>query len=146
MDLDKPYPDIVLLNNRRFFLAIALIALFCLGFSGTTFSAINEVEKDLGKKGSAFGSTGQANALLVLIRDNPASTNVKISYTTDFDIVVMEYSKTEDSLVRIHQKNNGSGTTEVWRGDVLSRLKAAAAGGSLNDTTTGKKPGSFSTF
>jgi hypothetical protein len=117
---------------------------FCL--SSVSPEGCHAVEQHLGQKSAGFGSSAQSKALLSLMSDHPKETEAKITYTTDIDVVVFGFSRDNDNLIRVHQKRDGSGTTEVWSGDIVFRLNKAAEGGSLNDTSQGKKPGTFSTF
>jgi hypothetical protein len=108
--------------------------------------ALAQVSSDLGLQREGFGSSSQAQALLKLIESNPGQYGYQISYTTSSDTVVFGCDLARDSIVRIHQRPNGTGTGERWQGYARHRLQSAADGGSLNDTPAGKQPGVMQSF
>lgn len=119
-----------------------LIVMAVLLVSGKSFAA----SANLGQKDTGFGSPAQAAELQNLIRSSPGDQKYQISYQTDIDVVIVGCDLSSDTLIRVHNNADGHGTEEVWSGDVKSRIYNAAGGGSFNDTSAGKKPGSFKTF
>lgn len=113
-------------------------------------SAKNIIIKSLGhlsgEEGIYFGSLRQAKALLQLILEQPNKKEYRLEYTTDIDAVVFGCNLVNNALVRVHQRPDGSGTTELWQKYPIERLKNAAAGRSLNDTPQGKIFPEFKTF
>ena len=105
-----------------------------------------QVTANLGTKDLDFGSTGQAMALQQIMQESPGSTRYQIEYTTSGDVVIFGCDLDKDVIARMHNRPDGHGTSEVWQGDVLHRIKSAAEGGSLNDTQGGKVFGTMQTF
>jgi hypothetical protein len=101
---------------------------------------------DLGRQSIDFGSQRQARELLALIEQQPEKASYNVAYTTDIDAVVIGCDFSKDIVARVHMRPDNHGTAETWAGYLLDRLKSAAAGGSLNDTPTGKIGGTFETF
>ena len=102
---------------------------------------------NLGVKSGVFGTTKQAGALEQLIKNNPGKNAYKVIYTTNEDIVVFECDLKKEVLVRLRSTSNGShGTEETWVSDILFRINSAARGGSLNDTSQGKKYSTTQSF
>ena len=97
-------------------------------------------------KPDGFGSSGQALALIDLIKRSPRDSIYQIKYKTSTDIVVFECDLSQDTVTRIHQKSKGRNTVEKWSGQAILRLKHAANGGSLDDTPNGHSPGTIRTF
>lgn len=146
--------------------SITVIAIIILGVCGTCFafavlSAANssqptsyviratlpplditrsgDASKDLGQQSVSFGSINQAKELLNLINEQPGKVDYQVSYSTDEGAVLFGCNFEKDVIVRIHQDNDGGGTTESWSGYIMDRLQATADGtGSLNDTPEGK--------
>jgi len=83
---------------------------------------------------------------LKLIQNNPNLENYKILKNESGEITIFRCNLEKNLILRIHQRNDGHGTQEMWRGDVLFRLKNAAKGGSLNKTPSGNVPEYFQTF
>lgn len=104
------------------------------------------IKKDLGVRNPSFGSAGQAAAMLALINQYPHQRQYQVSYKTDDDAVFLECDIAMDTIIRVHKRKNGTGTAEKWQGEALYRLKAAAKGGSLNDTRKGKSAGTITNF
>lgn len=127
-------------------LANTLVLLVLAFLLPTLCSAVEPVKKDLGAKNPSFGATGQAIAMLSFIKNNPHQRKYQISYKTEVDKVLFEYDVAQDSLTRIHQKNDGTGTNELLPGDAIYRLRSAAKGGSLFDTSAGKSVGTMRSF
>ncbi|MFH0781398.1 MAG: hypothetical protein V2B20_05530 [Pseudomonadota bacterium] len=127
-------------------LANILVLLVLAFLLPTLCSAVEPVKKDLGVKNPSFGATGQAIAMLSLIKDNPHQRKYQISYKTEVDKVLFEYDVAQDTLARVHQRNDGTGTNEQLPGDAMYRLRSAAKGGSLFDTKTGKSVGTMTSF
>lgn len=109
-------------------------------------NAADDPKEHLGKRSVSFGSSEQATALLSLMGQQPNKNEYQISYETEADTVIFGCSLVNDTIARIHQRRDGTGTAEKWTGSVKFRLQTAAKGGSLNDTDKGKIPGSFSSF
>jgi len=105
-----------------------------------------QISIDLGNKSEGFGSMSQAQAIIKLIESNPGHGGYQITYSTNLDTVVFGCDLNKDTIVRIHQRPNGTGTGERWQGHTLYRLKSAANNGSLNDTPEGKQPGIMQSF
>jgi len=78
---------------------------------------------------SSSGSTWQARELLAAISKNTTASKVTIT-ATDMGGEYVELSADfgKDELTRLHPGR----TPEIWRGQVISRLRSAAEGGSLN--------------
>lgn len=110
-----------------------------------TYSAADTAQLDLGSLPTTFGSANQARELLKLIDQNPSAKFFIICYSTPEDIVTVAANTSSRSITRTHKKHSGKTTTETWEGYYAERLIAAASGGSLNDTPSGKRPGTFST-
>lgn len=108
--------------------------------------ASDEITVDIGTRGLDFGSTGQAEALQQLIKEKPGLNRYQIAYRTEADVIVFGCDINKDMIVRIHNRPDGHGSNESWAGDIMYRISSAATGGSLNDTPSGKQPGSFQTF
>ncbi len=108
--------------------------------------AVEVIKKDLGVRNPSFSSAGQAAAMLALINEQPHQRKYQISYKTDDDTVFLECDIALDTITRVHKRKNGTGTAEKWQGEALHRLKAAAKGGSLNDTRRGKSVGTIAIF
>jgi len=108
----------------------------------TAPSYVGEATKNLGHRSWGFGSMNQAKALLALINSDPGKAKYQIMYQTDVDTVIFGCDLNKEVLIRLHQKKNGRGTHETWKGYIMERLAAGAAGGSLNDTPMGKMPAS----
>ena len=111
----------------------------------TTASYGPPVEVHLGHL-SGLDSRGQASKILSMMQQHPDRSGYTISYSTAADTVVFGCDIRKRAIVRIHQRPNGTGTAETWNGYVVDRLQSAAAGGSLNDTPTGKSPGTLKPF
>jgi len=92
------------------------------------------------------GSTEQAKLLLKYISDDPTLTKYEADQHSGGELVRLEYDSQADTLVRIHKTSRHSGTREAWVGQIPDRLRAAAAGGSLNDTPDGESPGTYVRF
>lgn len=105
-----------------------------------------EAKKDLGVVSGSPGSANQAVEMLKLIEAQPNKSDYQLSYSTKDDTVLFGCNFEKNVIVRIHQRPDGTGSQESWQGYVLERLKAAAGGGSLNDTPEGKIEGSFEEF
>lgn len=127
-------------------LAITFALLVLAFLLPTLCSAVDPIKKDLGVQNPSFGSTGQAQAMLSLVKNNPHQRKYQISYKTEVDKVLFEYDVAQDTLTRIHQKNDGTGTRETLPGDAMYRLRSAAKGKSLFDTKTGKSTGTMAAF
>lgn len=120
-----------------------LILVFCL-ISAPVFAA--DIRKNLGVQLQSFGSDKQAAELLSLMDEQPGEQKYMIDFETANDAVAFGCNLTTDTMVRIHQRPDGKGSAEKWIGDTIYRLKKAANGGSLNDTSTGKIPGTMQSF
>jgi len=119
----------------------------CLGLLFVAnIAAAAGAQQDIGRQSINFGSDKQAKALLTLIDDFPNQVNYQITYQSDADVVVFGCDLSTETMARIHQRPNGTGSGENWSGEIMYRLKAAAAGGSLNDTSGGKNPGKYISF
>lgn len=105
-----------------------------------------EATVDLGRKSLSFGSAEQARALLGLMERQPGKASYQITYQTSGDVVIFGLDRNKDTIARLHQRMNGTGTGERWTGHVDHRLHSAASGGSLNDTPGGKSPGTIERF
>ena len=68
----------------------------------------------------------------------PGRAEYVIAYDTGADAVSFGCNLNTGFLGRVHVRPDGHGSKETWNGHVVERLKSAAAGGSLNDTPTGK--------
>lgn len=128
------------------FLANTLVLLALAFLLPTLCSAVEPVKKDLGVKNPSFGATGQAIAMLALIKDNPHQRKYQISYKTEEDKVLFEYDVAQDSLRRVHRRIDGTGTNELLPGEAMYRLRSAAKGGSLFDTSAGQSTGTMRNF
>jgi hypothetical protein len=138
---------------RKALMTLVMLALFLGGASLVLYAADSnkpptegKVSKDLGQKGLGFGSRGQSQELLELMRAVPNKTGYAVTYRTDVDTVTFEFDLSRNVLTRIHRYKDGRGKQEVWSGHVVECLKSASAGGSLNDTPDGKEPGAFQSF
>ncbi|GEM_PF-7031118 len=136
----KPLPNL----DKHFSKTLVLLVLAL--FLPALCTAAEVIQKDLGVRNASFGATGQAIAMLSLIKDNPHQFKYQISYKTEVDKVLFEYDSGMDALARIHKNNDGTGTIEKLPGDALYRLQAAAKGGSLFDTRKGKSAGTMDSF
>lgn len=101
-------------------------------------SRSGKAEANLGRRPFDFGSNNQARELLKLMDEQPGRAEYQISYETTEDAVVVGFNLNTQVLGRVHVYRNGRGYKESWRGYVLERVRAAANGGSLNDTPAGK--------
>lgn len=101
---------------------------------------------NIGQRPLTFGSTSQAQELLAVINQHPNKVDYSVTYSTEKDIVVIGCNFDKNILARMHNFADGHGTAESWRGHLLYRLESAAAGGSLNDTPSGKSPGTMARF
>ena len=108
--------------------------------------AVEVIKKDLGVRNASFSSTGQAQAMLSLVKDNPHKFKYQISYKTEVGNVLFEYDVAMDALTRINKQKDGRGTVEKFPGDAMYRLQSAAKGGSLFDTKKGKSVGTMESF
>jgi hypothetical protein len=108
--------------------------------------AVEIIKRDLGVRNPSFGSAGQASAMLALINQHPHQRTYQVSYSTEDDTVFLECDIAMDTIIRVHKRRNGTGTTEKWQSEALYRLKTAAKGGSLNDTRKGKSAGTITNF
>lgn len=97
-----------------------------------------KAQSSLGTRPIDFGSRGQALALLALMEEQPGRVEYSVSYETTVDAVVVGADFNTGILARVHVRPDGKGSAERWRGYIRERLRAAAAGGSLNDTPAGK--------
>lgn len=111
----------------------------------TTTSYGPPVEVYLGHL-SGLDSRGQASKILSMMEQRPNRSGYTITYSTAADTVVFGCDIRKRTIVRIHQRPDGTGTAETWSGYVVDRLQSAAAGGSLNDAPTGKSPGTLKPF
>lgn len=102
--------------------------------------------ENIGDQDKNFGSSNQASALLNVIRKTHGKASYNIQYITPVDVVIFGCDYDKNVIVRLHQKPDGHGTSEKWIGAIEERLENAARGGSLNDTSLGKREGSFLTF
>jgi hypothetical protein len=114
--------------------------------NGTKASRQGEVKKDLGSRPYGFGSSNQAQELLNLINENQSKADYQVSYNTEDETILFGCNFNKDVIIRIHQRKDGRGTQEMWKGYIVERLDNAASGGSLNDTPVGKKAGTFQSF
>jgi hypothetical protein len=118
------------------------------GPKSTTSSAgrSGKAEVNLGIRPVVYGSQAQAQDLLNVMDQQPSKASYNVAYETEIDAVVIGADFTKDVLARVHQKHDGHGSTEVWHGYILERLRSAASGGSLNDTPAGKSLVDFQSF
>ena len=130
---------------KNYFSTLLIVLLSAFFLSGTCHGS-EVVTRDLGVRNVSFGSLGQARALLSLIKDNPHRFKYQINYKTEAGRVVFSCDLPMDTITRLHKQKDGSGTVETWSGSALFRLRAAAKGGSLNDTPQGKSAGTLSNF
>jgi hypothetical protein len=140
-------------SMRKALITLVALALFLGDASLVLYAADSKkpptegkVSKDLGLRSLGFGSQGQSQELLKLMRATPNKTGYEITYRTDVDAVTFECDLSRNVLTRIHRYKDGRGKQEIWSGYVAERLKSASTGGSLNDTPDGKKPGTFQSF
>ncbi len=101
---------------------------------------------DFGTVDEFYGSGIQARALLGLMEAKPDRRLYVVSFTHQGEQTIVAYLVDADELYRTHLRPGGRGTEELWRGWVVSRLRSAEQGGSLNDTPEGRVPGGFATF
>lgn len=92
----------------------------------------------MGTKTSSFGSTSQAQELYNLILKNPGKEKYVVKFATKNDFITLSADFGKDIISRKRVRAGGSGTIERWDGYIVERLKAAIAGGSINDTPEGK--------
>lgn len=130
--------------RKRFSMIFALLTLAVL--LPALCYAVEVVKKDLGVRNASFSSTGQAQAMLSLVKDNPHQFKYQISYKTEVGNVLFEYDVAMDALTRIKKQKDGTGTAEKFPGDAMYRLQSAAKGGSLFDTRQGKSAGTIENF
>jgi hypothetical protein len=130
--------------RKRFSMILSLLALALL--LPALCSAVEVVKKDLGVRNASFSATGQAQAMLSLVKNNPHQFKYQISYKTEVGNVLFEYDVAMDVLTRINKKKDGTGTAEKLPGDAMYRLQSAAKGGSLFDTKKGKSVGTMESF
>jgi len=134
-------------------MTIILVSLiFRLTYPNATSSATSASSRsgrsdgNLGGRPAGFGSQGQAQELLLLIRQRPGLAEYTISYQTDIDRVDISCDFLYDVLTRTYTRPDNHGTTERWYGSLESRLQSAAGGESLNDTPSGKSFATSSNF
>ena len=108
--------------------------------------ASQEITAKLGKQGPDFGPAQQAAALLKLMETNPGTTQYRITYNTDNDVVVFGCNLEKEIILRFHSDLTGHGTSEEWTGHSLYRIQDAAGGGSLDNTPEGKQIGTKEQF
>jgi len=97
-------------------------------------------------EGVRLGSTRQAQMLLDVIGRFPDHDTYTVTYENDADTVLVGVTFLQSLLARIHQKPDAHGTEEGWLGDPLGRLRNAAEGGSLDQTSRGYMPGTYERF
>jgi hypothetical protein len=114
--------------------------------SSTGTGRSGKSETNLGTRPLTYGSQEQARDMIAAIAQDPGKAEYSVSYSTEIDAVVIGADFTKDVLARVHQKRDGHGTTESWRGYIMDRLRSASAGGSLNDTPGGKSLVDFRSF
>jgi hypothetical protein len=109
-------------------------------------NASEELKIDIGQQQRTFGESEQAKTLLSLIENNPGKRGYQISYQVAGDSIVFSCDLTSGNLVRKYRYPSGHGIGERWSGTIIYRLKSASGGESLDDTPTGKMPGTAQAF
>lgn len=77
---------------------------------------------------AALGSTGQADHLLRATTERPGVTEYRIEYATPEESVIVGVDFATDTITRLRQRPDGTGTAEQWRGQAYGRLQDARAG------------------
>lgn len=115
-----------------------LCFLFAFFLVAVAAAAGQMVTANLGLKGPDFDSTGQAAAILQLLRKKPGATRYEISYKTSDHEVAFSCDLEKQTIDLTRTYPDGHGTLERWSGHSLYRLENAAGGGSLDNTPEGK--------
>lgn len=118
--------------------AFILLCVLLTFFTVSVAAAGQMVTANLGLKGPDFDSTGQAAAILQLIRKKPGATRYEITFRTREHEVVFKCDLEKQMIDLIRTYPDGHVTLERWSRHSLYRIENAAGGGSLDNTQEGK--------
>lgn len=114
-----------------------------MGVAPTVAERTGVVTSTVDGRSDLYGSVWQAKELARLFDANPGIARFVITGTTNGERLEIVADRNADILERKHWKADGHGTLERWKGDVISRVRNTANGGTFNDTSTGKSLGTF---
>jgi hypothetical protein len=89
----------------------------------------------------------EAAAMLKFMTDHPGHRLYTLLIAAPGEGIGFSCDLKKQTLIRIHKRNSGGGSQEIWKGEVMYRLRAGAdETGTLNDTPHGKDFAVMTTF